>query len=85
MEVKEDLFDICKRVKELDEDYFIIFNEKLCRYEVHNKKQNGCTLSIVAPYGKLDKRVLDKLRETKIERFDDICSMLKNSNKGEIC
>lgn len=85
MEVFEDLFDISSRVKEIDEDYFVVFNEKFCRYEIHNRKQHDNTLCVIAPFGKLDKRVLDKLRETKIERFDEICSMLENPNKGEIC
>lgn len=85
MIVSEDLFDICKRVKEIDEDYFVVFNERLERYEIHNKKQQCNTLAIVVPYDRLDKRVLDKLNETKIERKEEIYSMLENQNKGEVC
>lgn len=84
MEITEDLFDISQRVKEIDEDYFVVYNEKLNRYEIHNRKQYNDTLSIIVPFNRLDKRVLDKLNETKIERKEEIYSMLENS-EGEIC
>ncbi len=85
MEIKEDLFDICNRVKEIDEGYFVVFNERLNRYEIHHRQQYGNSLCILAPSGKLDKRVLDKLRETRVERSEQIYSMLENQNEGEIC
>ena len=41
IEIKEDLFDIVNRLKEIDDGYFVLYDLKKCRYEVHNKKQEN--------------------------------------------
>lgn len=34
--VKNDLFGICKRIKQIDKGYFIVYSYKLRRFEIHN-------------------------------------------------
>ncbi len=43
--ITNDLFNIANRIKQIDRNYFIVFNKKKLNYEVHNKKQIGGTLA----------------------------------------
>ena len=65
--ITNDVFDIAKRIKEIDEDYFVVYDTKLCRFEVHNKRQKPDTLSLVLPYDTLDCRAIDKVLSTRTE------------------
>lgn len=70
--VVDDLYDIGKRVKEIDSEYFVFYRYASKRYEVHVRGQKGNTLAMVVPYEKLDARTLLLLRKTRIERMDEI-------------
>ena len=65
--ITNDVFDIAKRIKEIDEDYFVVYDKRLCRFEVHNKRQRPDTLCLVLPYDTLDCRTIDKVVTTRIE------------------
>lgn len=65
--ITHDVFDIAKRIKEIDEDYFVVYDTRLCRFEVHNKRQKPDTLSLVLPYDTLDCRAIDKVLSTRTE------------------
>lgn len=77
--IENDLYDIASRVKEIDEDYYVVYNLKRQGYEIHHKKSRP-TLSIVV--GKeLDQRVLNKLRETRIVRLNEIIDDIEKTNE----
>lgn len=63
MEIKEDLFDIAHRLKEIDARYRIYRNLKLNRFEIH---ANGA-LQIATPFDRLDARTLELVRRTRLE------------------
>lgn len=65
--ITNDVFDIAKRIKEIDDDYFVVYDTRLCRFEVHNKRQKLDTLSLVLPYDTLDCRAIDKVLSTRTE------------------
>ena len=65
--ITNDVFDIAKRIKEIDPDYFVVYDKKLCRFEVHNKRQRPDTLCLVLPYNTLDCRAIDKVLSTRVE------------------
>ena len=75
--VKNDLFNICKRLRFINRDYRMFFNGKAQRYEVHN--QNG--LCFVVPYGALDERTLDYAWRTRIENLDYLESQFEENNR----
>ena len=55
-----DAFNICKRIKQINKNYFMVFNFKTSKFEIHSEDVQGviCTL----PYSFLDKRSLDYFR-----------------------
>ncbi|MDR0425959.1 MAG: hypothetical protein LBH24_02185 [Clostridiales bacterium] len=79
--VESDLFDIAGRLKGIDEGYFIFRNDRLGRYEVHNKNQRGDTLSLVVPYARLDARTLTLARRTRRERLDKLFAETEAENR----
>ena len=72
--VKNDLFNITRRIKEIDKNYFIAFNTKTKNFEVHNFCQSHSTFCFIA--GKqLNASVLTKTKITSVKYF------LKNLKK----
>lgn len=78
--VKNDLFNIASRIKEIDDGYFIVFNRKRKRFEVHNEKQARDTLCLIVPYDRLDIRTLELTRKTSITRVSDLLDEMENNN-----
>jgi len=59
-EVTRDLFCIAKRLKHINKDYRVFYNDKAARFEVHTKQ-----LEFVVPYDRLDARTLEHARRTR--------------------
>ena len=78
--VRNDLYSISDRLKEIDEGYFIYYSYKNKRYEVHNKNQRGHTLSLVLPYKSLDERAVRLVRKTRSERVDALIRQMEEEN-----
>ncbi len=72
--------DICSRIKEIDENYFITFNLLENRFEVHSC-EGGDTLCLCLPYGQLDERTLDKTRRTRKENADKMIEQMDRENE----
>lgn len=78
--VKNDLFNISKRIKQIDKKYFIVFNAKTKNFEVHYKR-NTSTLELVLPFDRLDKRTLDFVMKTKMERKQKLLEEMEKNNQ----
>lgn len=78
--INSDLFNISKRLKTIDKNYFIVFSNKYNRYEIHNSSQVFNTLSVICPYKTLDKRVLDFVLQTKVENSEKILNEIEANN-----
>ena len=71
--VRGDLYSISTRIKEIDSGYFIVFNRKSCRHEVHSTANRGWdTYCFTVPYDRLDVRTLEYCRKTNIRIRGDI-------------
>jgi hypothetical protein len=77
--VEDNVFDIPRRLKEIDSGYFVMFNPDNQKYELHNEFQDT-TYCLTFPYDELDGRALDYARETRIERFDVIRRQMRQHN-----
>lgn len=64
--ISGDVFDIADRLKEIDGGYYPVYNLTKKRFEIHHENTRQ-SLQVVLPYKSLDKRALDKVRETRIE------------------
>ena len=78
--IKSDLFNITKRIKQIDKKYFIVFNKKTKKFEVHYKR-NASTLELVLPYDRLDKRTLDFVLKTKMEHKQKLIEEMEKHNQ----
>lgn len=62
--VEHDLFDIVKRIKSIDKNYYVIFNTKRKKYEIHyNRKFSSYELTV--PFYRLDCRTVELVLKTR--------------------
>lgn len=91
IKISNDLFFISNQLKEIDDGYFIAFNTKLKRYEIHNSKQPFSTFCLVVPNNKLNPSLVEYVRKTRstnqkklLEEIEISNKKLENSNKQKI-
>lgn len=79
--IDSDVYDINRRIKDIDRDYLIVFDTDKNLYEVHNLSQHGSTYCFTIPYEYLDYRVLDMTNQTMSKNIDTILAKIDNDNK----
>lgn len=80
IEIESDVFDITKRIKEIDEGYYIVLNNKNNKFELHNKFQIN-TYCLQIPFDSLDKRVIDVIHASNVCNIDNIINNIDKNNK----
>ena len=78
--IKNDLFNIVKRIKKIDKNYFIVFNYSYKRYEVHYKKQKGSSLCFVVDKPYLNSEVLTKAYKTSVRNYKALIKEISENN-----
>lgn len=68
--IENDLYHIATRLKEIDQGYFVMYDTKTKKYEVHHKDNIGSTYCVGVPYDELDARTITLVQSTRRERFD---------------
>lgn len=71
VEVTHDLHGIAERIREIEPEYFIVRNRMKGTWEVHSTATYPNTYCFTVPYDSLDKRTLDRCRETNISLRGD--------------
>lgn len=79
--VENDLFDVSRRIKEIDQSYFVFYNYEKRRYEVHSTAQRGDSLAVVIPFDRLDARAVDRVRRTRSENVARLIEETERHNK----
>lgn len=77
IKITSDVFDITKRLKKIDESYYVLFDTKKKMYELHSncQKESFC-LSL--PFECLDNRTIEKTLKTKVENRKALFAELEN-------
>ena len=75
---------IARRLKSIDDGYFIFLNYRTGKLEVHNDKNGANTLCLVLPYDALDERTVRRVRETRIERARELIAELERSQRRAV-
>lgn len=78
--VETDVFFITQRIKEIDENYFIKYNTKTKKFEIHHKAQMSNSFCLSIPYDTLDERTLEYVRKTRIENIEDLIRKIDEEN-----
>jgi len=75
-----DVYNISKRIKEIDKGYYIVFNTSKAKFEVHNSLQLGGSYCLTLPYTSLDERTLKHVRKTSCANIDYVLNEIENDN-----
>lgn len=73
--------DIPVRLKEVNRDFFVMFNTRLQKYEIHCASQPESTLACVLPFEELDNRTLVYVREFSRERTQNLAREIEEYNE----
>ena len=78
--LSDNLF-ITSRLKEIDSSYFVVFNTKLNRYEIHSKRQAENTFCVGLPFSELDERTVNYVLKTRVENIEKILNDIEKNNE----
>ena len=81
IEIKSDPLFVTDRLKELDQDYYLVFNTIKHKYEVHNHSQIGCSYCLTYPNPALDERLLELVKKTRRENFNELMKEIDKANE----
>lgn len=79
--IDDDLFGIARRLKSIDDGYYILLNYKTGKFEVHNGKCAPRTLCLVLPFETLDERTVRKVNMTRAERVEELLREAERDNE----
>ena len=71
-----DPFFICERLKEIDKSYFVMFDFKEKKYQLHSSEQKGNSYCLTFPFDCLDARAVEHARKTRVEMKEKLSKRL---------
>lgn len=80
IQIENDVYEIANRIKDIDRDYYLIYDTSKQKFEVHNKSQFGSSYCLTLPYNELDERTLLYVRKTQSANIEEILHDLENDN-----
>ena len=79
--LRHDVYEISKRIKDIDRYYFIVYDTSKSCYEIHNSSQVDSTYCLSVPFKDLDERTLKYVRETSSANIEKILEKIEKENK----
>lgn len=79
-EISDDMFGVARRLKSIDDGYFVFLNYETGKFEVHNRKEYPKTLCLVLPFETLDERTVNRVLYTRAERIKRILEDMEREN-----
>lgn len=76
-----DVFNISNRVKDIDRDYYIVYNTSNQKFEIHHSNQIGGSYCLTLPFDKLDERALKHVRSSQSNNIEQILEQIEVDNK----
>ena len=80
IKIENDLFEISSRLKQIDNTYFVVYNTKKHRYEVHSTMQRKSSMCFVVG-NKLNYYAIIKAHKTSIKRLKSVVNSLDIHNE----
>ena len=75
--VKDDLFHIARRLRQIDSRYRVYFNRKYKRFEIHSQG----AMQIALPFDRLDERSVEYVRKTRVENLEKLMREIEADNE----
>lgn len=82
-EIESDCLEIIKRIKAVDEDYFVVFDLDKKKFELHNKSQGGNTYCLTFPFDTLDERAVTLVLKTRVQNSDALFEEIQRENEKQ--
>ena len=79
IKIEDDLFEISKRLKEVDDTYFVVYDTVKKCFEVHSTMQDKNTFCFVVG-SKLTCYAIEKAQKTKISRLKTLIKRVEEEN-----
>lgn len=79
--ISHDLYDIAGRIREIDDGYFILFNRKSGKYEVHHVDSYPRTYQFLVPFPELDARTLEHCKRTLVQNSERLLAEMDKRNQ----
>lgn len=79
--IDDDMFGVARRLKSVDDGYFVFLNYKTGKFEVHNRRQRPNTLCLVLPFDRLDERTVNRVLYTRAENVKRIVEDMERENR----
>ncbi len=80
IKITHDVYNIAKRIKYIDRNYFIMFNTSNNKFEIHNSLQMGSSYCLTLPMFELNECVLEHVRKTQSVNIDEILENIEKDN-----
>lgn len=80
-EIKSDVFDIVKRLKQIDDGYFVLFDTEKQKFELHNLFQPNTTYCLTLPFEFLDERTIHLTLKTLRKNQNDLFEEMERQNQ----
>lgn len=80
IEIKNDVYFILSRLREIDEGYKIFYNTCREKFEIHNEKQVGNSYCLTVPHNVLDCRTVEHVRKTRVENVKTLFEEMEKQN-----
>lgn len=81
IKINHDVYEISKRILDIDRYYYIVYNTLTGNFEIHNSSQLDCSYCLTLPFDTLDERTLKYVRETASANIEKILEKIENDNK----
>lgn len=78
--LENDPYYISSRLREIDENYFIVYLPREKKFELHNSSQLFSTFALTIPYDQLDERTIFLARKTRKENADKLIREMDEYN-----
>lgn len=80
-EIESDCLDVIERIKEIDKDYFVVFNLDKRKFELHNRSQWKNSYCLTFPFDTLDVRCLDYVKKTSAKNAEALFAEMEIENE----
>ena len=77
IKIQHDVFNIVNRIKQINAGYFVMFNTKNQKFEIHNKNYKN-TLCLTLPFNQLDCRAIEYV--LKSQNVEQMLAEIENNN-----
>ncbi len=78
--VDSDCLGIVQRLKEIDKDYFLVFDLDKKKFELHNSSQVQDTYCLTFEFEQIDERMLEQTLRTRVQNSDAFFEEMEKEN-----